>query len=429
MPHPSLSRRRFLHVAGASALTAGLLGKISDVRALVDDAAEDVASQTLDSLSDHYGLSPKVSYLNHGSIGTIPMSVHQAHVSYLRLCETNPWLHMWGGAWDAGREEVRAQAAGILGCDADQVALTHNVTETFNLLAQGLPLGKGDEVLFSSLNHAGASVCWEHQAKRRGFSVKRFEFPIADVSGLSANDIVDLYASQISSSTRVLAFPHIDNTVGVRHPLAALTKMAKAKGVDYVLVDAAQTFGMLPLEVAASGVDVYAASPHKWVQAPKGLGVAYINKNLFSKLEPMWVTWGQQSWAGTVRIYEDYGTRNLPELMTLGDAIQFQTGLGAQRKLLRYQALREYAMQRVDATKGLIWRSPRDWNVSGSLYAIGLKKGNADEVAKVLFEQHGIVIRPFAAPGLNSLRVSPNAYTSEAEIDRFCQLTARLLNA
>ncbi len=422
----SLSRRHFLHLAGTSAVAASLLSRVSDIRAHVDKRAEYAAQLPFSELAAEYGLSPEVSYLNHGSIGTIPLSVHQAHINYLRLCETNPWLHMWGGAWDAGREAVRSQAADALSCEPDQVALTHNVTETFNLLAQGLPLGDGDEVLFSSLNHPGASVCWQHQAKRRGFTVKRFEFPVTDVSGLSADDVVAIYARHITNKTRALAFPHIDNTVGLRHPLSALTQMAKAKGVKYVLVDAAQTLGMLPLDVAASGVDVYAASPHKWMQAPKGLGIAYINKALFPKLSPMWVTWGQQSWAGTVRIYEDYGTRNFPELMALSDAMQFQSGLGAKRKLLRYQALRQYAMQRVDATDGLIWRSPKNWDISGSLYAVGLKKGHADEVAKTLFEKHGIVVRPFATPELNSLRVSPNVYTAEKEIDRFCELAAKL---
>lgn len=426
MSGASLSRRRFLHVAGSSAIAVSLFGQITDIRADVDESASEAALTDFASLASHYGLAPNVSYLNHGSIGTIPMSVHRAHIAYLRLCETNPWLHIWGGAWDAGREQVRGQAATMLGCTAEQVALNHNVTETFNLLAQGLPLGAGDEVLFSSLNHSGAGVCWTHQAARRGFSVKQFEFPLSEAVGFSAADVVAVYEKQITSKTRVVVFPHIDNTIGVRHPLTALASMAHAKGVEYVLVDGAQTLGMLPLDIANSGVDVYAASPHKWIQAPKGLGVAYIHQKLFSQLEPMWVTWGQARWENSVRAYEDYGTRNWPELMALGDAFHYQTGLGTERKLQRYKALRQYAMRRVEATDGLVWRSPRDWDVSGSLYAVGLERGKASEVADALFAEHGVVVRPFDAPELNSLRLSPNVYSTEAEIDRFCELAVRL---
>ncbi len=422
----SLSRRRFLHAAGASALTISLMGRITDIQAQADSAAAHAATLDYHSLAGQYSLAPQVSYLNHGSIGTIPINVQQAHISYLQLCETNPWLHMWGGVWDSGREQVRQQAAEMLGCNADQLALTHNVTETFNLLAQGLPLVIGDEVLFSSLNHPGASICWTHQSQRRGFTIKQFNFPLVDVLNYSVDDIVALYAQEITDKTRVLVLPHIDNTIGLRHPITELANMAHAKGVEFVLVDGAQTFGMLPLEVASSGVDVYATSPHKWVQAPKGLGAAYINKKLFKSLQPMWVTWGQERWHGSVRVFEDYGTRNFPALMALGDALHFQAQLGAVKKLERYQALWRHTMAKVDATSGLVWKSPRNWDLSGSLYSIGIKHAKASDTAKVLFEKHGVVVRPFDDPQLNSLRVSPNVFTTEAEINRFCELITQL---
>ena len=75
------------------------------------------------------------------------------------------------------------------GADPDEVAITHNTTEGFNLLAQGLPLGPGDEVLFSSMNHDGASVCWDHHASKKGYAVRRFDFPVTDVPRLTADDL------------------------------------------------------------------------------------------------------------------------------------------------------------------------------------------------------------------------------------------------
>ncbi|MDX1579188.1 MAG: hypothetical protein R3266_11925, partial [Gemmatimonadota bacterium] len=56
---------------------------------------------------EEYLLSPEITYLNHASIGTIPRAVHEAHIAYLAVCETNPWLYMWGGAWEDSREAVR----------------------------------------------------------------------------------------------------------------------------------------------------------------------------------------------------------------------------------------------------------------------------------------------------------------------------------
>ncbi len=234
---------------------------------------------------------------------------------------------------------------------------------------------------------------------------------------MTAADVVELYRRQIRAETRVLVFPHVDNAVGLRHPLEALVTMAKAEGVEYVAVDGAQTVGMIPLELRASGVDAYAASPHKWLQAPKGLGLLYVRKEVRPDLRPMWVTWGQRRWAGTGRMYEDYGTRNLPEVMALGDALDFQAALGEADKERRYMQMRSSLQERVEAMAGLSWVSPGAWDLGGSLVGIGLPDRPAAQVSQDLFTNAGIVLRPFDTMGLNALRISPNVSTTPANFD------------
>jgi selenocysteine lyase/cysteine desulfurase len=368
-------------------------------------------------LRREYLLDPRVTYLNHASIGTVPRAVHRAGIRYREICEENPWLYIWGGEWEDAREEVRQKAAGLLGCSPGEVAITHNTTEGFNVLAQGLPLRPGDEVLFSSLNHAGASVCWEHFGEKFGYSVRTFEFPVGDVPGLSAAEVVDLHRRQIRPETRVLVLPHIDNIVGLRHPLGELTRMAREEGVQYVLVDGAQSAGMIPLRLPASGVDAYATSPHKWIQSPKGLGLLYLSSALLESVSPLWVTWGQARWQGTARLFEDYGTRDLPEVLSLGDALDFQRALGEGRKESAYRRMFGDLMDRVDGTSGLIWRSPRQWERGSILVAVGLRDAGAAETSDTLFQAHGIVVRPFPQEGLNALRVSPNLMNTLEEMD------------
>lgn len=375
-------------------------------------------------LRGEYLLDRDVTYLNHGSIGTIPRVIHESHVRYLKLCESNPWLYMWGDAWEEPREEVRKRAAWLLRCGADEVALTHNTTEAFNLLAHGLPLGPGDEVVFSSLNHNGASAAWRHMASPRGFTVKAFEFPVAEVPVISAGRLVEIYAAQITPRTRVLVIPHIDNTVGVRYPLAAMTKMAHEKDVEFVCVDAAQAVGMLAVDVLATGVAVYATSPHKWLQAPKGTGLMYVRKDVQEKLRPMWVTWGLERWKGTARIYEDYGTRNLPEVLALGDAIAFNAAIPAEARDERLRAL--WAFTRAEAEKaGVAWRSPNDWELGSAIFTVDAPAGDTRELEKQLYHQHRIVTRAFHTLGLNSIRLSPNVFTREEEIAKYFELAGK----
>ena len=424
-------RRAFLKSLAGLALAGPVVARLELVEQAFGAELDTVVSlprstPAWESLRDRYMLGSDVVYLNHASIGTIPRAVHEDCVEYMRVCEENPWLYMWGGAWEEPRESVRAKAAALFGADADEVAITHNTTEGFNLLAPGLPLGPGDEVLFSSMNHDGASVCWDHHSARKGYAVRRFDFPVTDVPSLTADEVVEIYGRQIRAETRVLVFPHVDNIVGLRHPMAALTATANEQGVEFVAVDGAQTAGMLPLNLEASGVDAYAVSPHKWIQAPKGLGLLYVRRDALEAIDPMWVTWGQRRWAGSARMFEDYGTRNLPEVLALGDALDFQSALGPDAKVIRYREMREAFKARVDADSSLSWQSPHEWELGASLIGIGFEAPSADAVSGSMYSEHGIVLRPFQTQGLNALRISPNTVTSEAEMDSlFAALDAR----
>lgn len=420
---PLSTRRVFLRALGTAAAAAPLLVRL---RSIDEAFAAQVASMPrgpLDPrvLRERYLLAPDVVYLNHASIGTVPRAVHEARVAFQLACEENPWLYIFGGAWEEAREDVRALAADLLGCGVGDVAITHNTTEGFNVLAQGLPLGRGDEVLFSSLNHDGASVCWRHRAEERGFTVRSFRFPVERAPELTADEVVDLHLRQVTPQTRVLAFPHVDNVVGLRHPLGPLCRAAHGAGVEFVLVDGAQSAGMIPVEARDAEVDAYAASPHKWVQAPKGLGLLYLRASLRERLRPAWVTWGQRRWAGSVRVYEDYGTRDMPEVLALGDALRFQERLGSRAKTAAYVRTHRNLLAAVDADPRLTWHSPRSWEMGSCLAAVRVEGRGSPKVQQRLYRDHGIVTRAFEGPGVDHLRVSPNVATTDAELARFLE--------
>lgn len=422
-----LPSRRFFLQAVTAAAAAPLLGQIVAVQEAFAQELESLPGSGhlgngFPGLRDHYLLDARVSYLNHASIGTVPRSVHAAGIRYREVCEENPWLYIWGGAWEEPRETVRRKSAELLGSDPELVAITHNTTEGFNVLARGLPLGPGDEVLFSTLNHAGASVCWEHFGGEKGYGVRAFEFPVSEVGELTVDDVVRIHEEEIRPNTRVLVVPHIDNVVGLRHPLPELATMAREKGVEYVLVDGAQSAGMIPLDIEGAGVDAYATSPHKWIQSAKGLGLFYVSRKLVENLPPFWVTWGQERWQGTARIFEDYGTRDLPEVLSLGAALDFQAALGEARKEAEYQRMFTNLRERVEGTSGLVWRSPRSWEMGSILVAVGLEGQGAVEVSDTLYQEHGIVVRPFPTEGLNSLRISPNLMNTDQELDRLFRI-------
>lgn len=422
------TRRGFLRALAGTAVGLPFLSRAQDleaamVRALGSTTVGDGSPAAVAQLREQYMLAPGLSYLNHASIGTVPRAVHEAHVAHLELCETNPSVYVWGPIWREVTEATRSAAAALLACSADDMAITHSTTEGFNLLALGLPLVPGDEVLFSSLNHSSASTPWVRQAEARGFSARRFDFPLDESGTLDAARVLEIHRREIRPETRVLVVPHIDNMIGLRHPISALTAMAKDMGVEWVLVDGAQSGGMIPVELAASGVDAYAMSPHKWIQSPKGLGLFFATEEMRRVLPPMYFK-GGISQGTSARRYEDYSTRAWPAVVALGDALDFQAALGEEAKVRRYRQLWTHVRERVEASSGLAWRSPPAWEDGSVIMAVEPVGASAPQVGAWLMEEHSVSVRAFGG-GLNALRIAPNTFTEEATLDAALDLASQ----
>jgi selenocysteine lyase/cysteine desulfurase len=413
------SRREFLKAisVGTSFSALSLLSPIGSN--FTKKLNENFSNRDLPALSD-YSLNKGVKYLNHGSIGTIPKIVQETHNDYLSLCETNPWFYMWSGEWDKPIEDTRQKVANFLNADIDEISFPHNTTEIYNLLALGLDLKANDEVLFSNLNHAGASIPFHIHSKKRGYKVQVFDIPTENLSTISAHEIVELYEANITSKTKLIVIPHIDNTFGLRQPVKEITSMARSKGVQYISIDTAQTMGMIPIDVKDLDIDVIGTSAHKWIQAPKGISVAYFSKRIQDSIDPMWVTWGQNEWKDSARKFEDYGTRNLPEVLTLGHAIDFQSSIDESKKEKKLKELWELGKELTSKNQNTEWRSPNSWELAGSLFIVELKNKIPSEFAKNTFKSDGFVFRPF--DNHSTIRISPNVFNTKDELRTLFEL-------
>ena len=413
-----LSRRTFIKGTAAATLLADLaFAKEAAAHTAKESARFSSEKRGFKHVKDDYSLDPSVLYLNHASIGTVPRVVQEAHIGYIKLCETNPWLYVWSDPWIEPQEVIRGKAAHLMGCDAQETVLTHNTTELFNLLAHGLPLGAGDEVLYSSLNHVSASTCWQNLAPKRGFSVRSFHFPIADCASLTFSEVVERYEAAIGPKTRVLVLPHIDNTVGIHHPLKEIATMAHEKGVQWVFVDGAQSAGMIPIDLHDSGIDAYSTSAHKWIQTPKGLGLTFLKKSLQADLDPMWVKHTYSVEKNGIHTYEDYSTRALPALIAMGDALDYQAQTDQSERQSHHVHLWSTMRQIVEASDRLIWKSPSQWAIGSAIYSVEVVGEQASNVAARLYQDHGIVVRPFTSDEINAIRISPNLMNDASDLE------------
>lgn len=429
----STSRRGFLTRAGMLA-GAGAASFGSGRTALAQGAPRSTARPPANPPSPS-GLSGRalreahypdldVTYFNHASMGTIPRRVIDARCDRLREMETNPWLHVFGGKWDEAVQEARTEIAAFFGSTRDELAITRTTTEAMHILAAGLPMGAGDEVLFPSTNHIGAAKCFEHWGARRGYTTRRFEFPMLESPNLSAPDVLRMFADAIREETRLLVLPHIDNLVGMRYPIGAIVRAARDRGVEWIAVDGAQAVGCIDVDVVALDVDFYATSAHKWIQSPKGFGLLHVRQSLLERVEPMMVTWGQARWGGDARKFEDYGTHDYASVLALGEAVRFQQELGVARARRYRETLRQHCEEAVGASDSLVWRSPRDPALVTPIVAVEVRDRKSSDVFDSVYPDPGFVFRAFATDQLNTMRLSFNMMNEVREIDQFFEMVS-----
>jgi L-cysteine/cystine lyase len=157
---------------------------------------------------------------------------------------------------DAAAATLRERMAGWLGCDSDELVLTHSTTDGVNTVLAGLELGPGDEVLTSDAEHPGLLAPLAIARQRCGFDVRIV--PFGELAGA------------VGPSTKLVATCHISWVTGEVLDAGAI-------GVP-LLLDGAQGLGAVPLDVHALGCDFYAASGQKWLCGPNGTGYLYVRR-------------------------------------------------------------------------------------------------------------------------------------------------------
>ena len=140
-----------------------------------------------------------------------------------------------------GTEKARTRLAQFLGCEEAELSLTHNTTEGINLMAWGLPLKAGDEVIVSTHEHVGNALPWLNRAKLEGIRL----VPI--IPGLTQEENLKRIQASISSKTRVIALPHITTTTGTVFPIQAIAEMARKQGI-WTCIDGAHGPGFYPTQ-------------------------------------------------------------------------------------------------------------------------------------------------------------------------------------
>ncbi len=210
-------------------------------------------------------------YLNSGGSGPPSRETIGAMREADDLCSGPAYLE--GTDFYAHQRDMYArarEAAGhLLNAAPDSLALTQSTTHGMNLGAFALDWEVGDEVVSSRSEHPGCLVPLHALERRYGVRLRLVEPPIT----------AEKVEAAMTPKTRLVSVSHVDWTTGEVLPLEEISALARDRDA-LTLVDGAQSVGNIPVDVPATGVDMYAFTGHKWVLGPEGMGAFYVRPGL-----------------------------------------------------------------------------------------------------------------------------------------------------
>lgn len=326
---------------------------------------------------------------------------------------------------------VRAAVANFLGAEPTEIALVRNATEGNAIIAAGVKLAPGDEVIFESHAHPGGSFPWLNQEKMRGITVKLFE---PDPQSAAGN--LERIRKLMTKRTRVVQVSHVTAPTGILMPVADIARLCRDRGV-WFHVDGAQSAGMFPFSVRAIGCDSFATSGHKWLGAPHETGVLYVQKDRIEQVAPTLVgaySGEAEFLPGELRLHAhaerfEYGTRNVASAIGLAEAIRLQEQIGRERIAQRGRALATRVHAGLSAIRGVELLTSNAPDVASSMVTFRTTAVPFDVLFGRLLKEHALRCRPVSEQKLNAVRVSLHVCNLPAECDALVAAVEKIVRS
>jgi len=382
-------------------------------------------------MRDLFMLDPDVVFLNHGSFGACPKPVFAEFQRWQLEMERNP-VAFFGRRSGALLAAARERLAMWLGADVADLAFVTNATTGVNIVAASLALQPGDEVLATDHEYGACDATWRVACAKAGAVYRRVEIPLP----FDADSFVDRMLTAVTPRTRLVFASHVTSTTALVFPVAALCAAARERGIT-TLIDGAHAPGQLPLDLAAIGADFYTGNGHKWLCAPKGAAFLHVRREHQAGIAAPVVSWGCvaeamadegadtaafDAYTGSeplARRLQWQGTRDIAAWLALPAAIDFQQQHDWPAWQRRCHDLACATRARVAQHNGLPAAAPDA--AFAQMVVIPVATDDPAALQRRLFERHRIEV-PVTQHGAQSfVRVSVQAYNTEADLDALVQ--------
>jgi selenocysteine lyase/cysteine desulfurase len=330
--------------------------------------------------------------------------------------------HEYGGPkplWLRRVEQVRGRVAQFFNAQPTEIAFTKNTSEGLNIAANAIPLQAGDNVLLIAGDHPNNAYAWLN-LRRKGVDV-RFVDLTTDVADAST------FEKRIDARTRVITLSHISFHAGQRHDLESIGRLCQQRGI-YLVVDAMQSVGVVPIDVKKLGISVLAAGCHKGMLVPQGVGVLYVRQGQ-DEVQPAYLAMTSMANppADYIARQDDMATRkdagrfetgnlNLPDIHALNASLDLIGKVGVERVEEHVLRLGDRLIELMDEL-GVRLVGPRGRKDRAHIYVLALPVAEWIDY----FAQNQVRV----SPERDGIRVSFGMFNMLEDVEQFADIVRR----
>ncbi|AKN59844.1 cysteine lyase [Synechococcus sp. WH 8020] len=373
-------------------------------------------------------------YFNYGGQGPLPTpSLEAMTTSWQRIQELGPFTTDVWPYISAETNKTRASLSRMCGVAPHRLALTENVTSGCVLPLWGLPLKAGDRLLIGDCEHPGVVAACHELARREQLEVDNL--PVQQFrQGREAQHETDAGVLQaledsLRPRTKVVVLSHLLWNTGQLMPIPEVADHLRQHAQQpFLLVDAAQSMGQIPVEAAAQAADIYAFTGHKWICGPEGLGGVALSERILNEASPTLIGWRSLRDETRADINDPepfhHDSRRF-EIAT--SCVPLMAGLRQSLRLFANEGHEQERLQTIQSLSGELWRQLKELSGATPLlkgeppaglvsFQLNDASGRSpDEVVKILGSK-GIWIRNLEEP--ICLRACTHITTKPNEISR-----------
>ncbi len=300
-----------------------------------------------------------------------------------------------------------------------------SVTEGMSLIANGITFRSGDTILITDHEHTGGRTMWELQRDRYGAQL--IEIPLVvdgEPEEVWKENLLNRFETALNQyPVKVMSFSLVTTSTGHILPAKELCALARQKGAISV-IDAAQAFAVLPLDIMDLDCDYFVVNGHKYLCGPIGSGFVVVHPSQIESLSSFWPTVVDENYYHPENLARHYphrkgGVVSYTNLLPLYEALSFYENLGVQkvydRLFLIGQSLRT-ALSMFPDYFDLV--TPMNPELSCVMTCFRIKNMDSQEVYEILKDQYSIHVKCATEGGANAVRIAPHYYNTQDEFNR-----------